>query len=112
MNILIVDDNPLMREILRETVGVFAEVIEECCDGVEVLAAFRRSRPDWVLMDWEMPIRDGIAASQEVLRAFPDAQICMVSAYPDVALRQRAFAAGVRAFVCKDQLAELEGVLR
>jgi DNA-binding NarL/FixJ family response regulator len=62
-------------------------------------------------MDWEMPIRDGIAATQEVLNAFPNAQICMVSAYPDALLRQRAFAAGVRAFVCKDQLAELEGVL-
>jgi two-component system, NarL family, response regulator DegU len=111
MNIVIVEDNPLMRQILRETVSAFANVIGECSDGVDALAAYQRGLPDWLLMDWEMPIRDGIAATTEVLAAFPNAQICMVSAYPDAALRQRALAAGARAFVCKDQLDALEGVL-
>jgi DNA-binding NarL/FixJ family response regulator len=111
MKILIVEDNPLMRGILRETVSAFADVIGECTDGDQALMAYRGGLPDWVLMDWEMPARNGILATQDVLTAFPDARICMVSAYPDAALRQRAFAAGVRAFVCKDQLTELEDVL-
>jgi two-component system chemotaxis response regulator CheY len=112
MNVLIVDDNPLMREMLRETVGAFAAQVEECGDGVGALAAYQCSQPDWVLMDWEMPIRDGISATLEILSEFPEAQICMVSAYSHAALRERALAAGARAFVCKDQLDALESILR
>ena len=108
MNILIVEDNPLMRAIIRETVSEFAGVITECEDGDEAFAAYQTNLPDWVLMDLQMQRVDGFAASREIRFRYPDAQICIVTDYGDARTRKQAVEAGAVAFVLKENLAELK----
>jgi chemotaxis response regulator CheB len=61
MTVLIVDDEPLargrIRRFLRDTAIV--EVTDECSDGIEALETIRRSRPDIVFLDVQMPGRSG-----------------------------------------------------
>ena len=65
IRVMLVDDQELVRAglrgILRARFGF--EIVAECGDGREALAAMRRSTPDVVLMDVRMPIVDGVAAT-------------------------------------------------
>lgn len=111
MNILIVEDNPLMRAMIRETVSEWADAITECEDGDEAFAAYQANLPNWVLMDIQMPRVDGFAASREILSSYPDAQICIVTDYGDTQTRKLATEAGAAAFVLKENLDELKTLL-
>ena len=111
MKILIVEDNALMRAIIRETVSEFADVITECADGSEAFSFFKKHQPDWVLMDWEMPEMNGITAIRQIIGAFPEANICLVTAFDSDDLRDEALRAGASGFVVKDNLFELEAIL-
>ena len=111
MNILIVEDNPLMREIIRETVSEWADVITECEDGDEAFAAYQINLPQWVLMDLQMPRVDGFTASRQIKARYPDANICMVTDYGDARTRRAAQEVGATAFVLKENLEELRTLL-
>lgn len=111
MKVLIVDDNPQIRQLLREYLPASAREVYECSDGREAFVAFKEHRPDWVLMDQDMPIVDGITAIREIISVFPKANICMVTAFDDEDLCAEAFAAGASGFVSKDSLYELEAIL-
>jgi CheY-like chemotaxis protein len=111
MKILIVDDNALMRRAIRSFVGDLAGEWRECADGAEALAAYAAHRPDWVLMDIAMQNVDGISATRQIIAAFPDARIVMVSNYDNAELRAQARAAGACEYVIKENLLELRQAL-
>ncbi len=111
MNILIVEDNSMMRAMIRETVSEFAEVITECEDGDEAFVAYQTSLPQWVLMDLQMPRVDGFTASQQIKAAYPNANICIVTDYGDARTRTAATEVGATAFVLKENLEELRALL-
>jgi len=110
MKILIVDDNKQVRTLLRDHLPSFTSVYE-CVDGEHALAMYQRYRPDWVLMDQDMPGTDGITATRQIIAEFPEAKICMVTVFDDDDLRSEAFNAGASGFVLKDKLFELEAIL-
>jgi CheY-like chemotaxis protein len=111
MKVLIVDDNEKVREVVRDYLPVGVDEIYECADGGEALAFYQRHKPDWVLMDWEMPEKNGITAIREIIAEFPEANICMVTAFDDEDIRAEAFRAGANGFVLKDNLFQLEAIL-
>ena len=100
-----------VREVVRDYLPVQVKEIYECTDGCEAFALYRQHLPDWVLMDWEMPKTDGITAIREIISEFPEANICMVTAFDSEDLRDEAFRAGASGFVLKDNLFELEAIL-
>ena len=107
MNILIVDDNRQMRELIGEAVKHKCEQIYECSDGREAFALYSKFRPDWVLMDWQMPDTDGLTATREIIAEYPAANICLVTNFDDDFLRLEALEAGAKCFVLKRNLSEL-----
>jgi CheY-like chemotaxis protein len=110
MRILIVEDNSIIRQLLREFLRDVAEVFE-CADGDEVLAAFTLLRPDWVVMDVQMKRVGGIAATQLLTNAFPDARVVMLSKHCDEYIKLAAKAAGATEYLVKDDLAVLRAFL-
>ena len=72
MKVLIVDDNRNVRNLLRDYLPEAVDEIFECEDGDKALAFYGKHRPDWVLMDWEMPNMDGIAATKQIIARYPE----------------------------------------
>jgi CheY-like chemotaxis protein len=110
MKVLIVDDNPQMREMIRRFLPVSAEEIRECPDGAFALAAYTDFLPDYVLMDWQMNVMDGLTATREILKNFPEAKILMVTQYDDAELQEAAGKAGASGFILKDDISALRQI--
>ena len=111
MCVMVVDDSPEMRRVVGRTLAGVATEIVECGDGAEALTVYARSRPDWVLMDVEMAGVDGITATSQIVEAFPDARVVILTAHGAEPLRAAAREAGACAYVLKENLLELRRLL-
>lgn len=111
MKFLIVENNTQMRRLIAQIVGKSSDVVFECEDGAEALAAYREHLPDWVLMDIEMPQTDGISATRQIIAAFPEAKIAIVTDYDHANLREAATEAGACEYIVKENLTELRRLL-
>jgi CheY-like chemotaxis protein len=110
MKLLIVEDNPQMRQMISAVVADLAESVTECGDGEEAVAAYAAqqfSRDDRVLMDLQMPGIGGLEATRGIRRDFPDANIIIVTQHDDPHWRAAATDAGACGYVLKDDLLEL-----
>ena len=83
--ILIVDDYQPIRETMRSLLTLHddIQVIGEAADGNEAIQMVTACRPDVILMDLNMPKRNGIEAAQEIKKAWKEAVIIGVCAVRD-----------------------------
>jgi len=101
--ILVVDDQLFMRRAARDWLEEAGFAVETAEDGAQCVSAFRRLRPDLVLLDVVMPVMDGFAACA-ALRALPGgehAPILMMTGLDDARSIQEAYRAGATDFVHK-----------
>jgi DNA-binding NarL/FixJ family response regulator len=110
MRILIVEDNPKMRLLLRMFLQDEAEVFE-CSDGDEALAAFSEYKPDWVVMDVQMERVGGITATRILKKEFPKSRVVMLSKHNDEEVQAAACEAGASGYLVKDDLTALRRFL-
>ena|SRR5258708_754618 len=111
-SILIADDQPAFRKLLRQALADLADEFIECSDGVEAVAAFERHQPDWALLDWMMPNLDGVAAARSIRARHPEARIVVLSVHFTPTLAKEAVDAGARACFPKERLQDLLRLLR
>lgn len=64
--ILVVDDDPSIREILSIQLTRLGYEVTTADDGIEAVASFKASTPDVILMDLMMPRLDGLASCQQI----------------------------------------------
>lgn len=107
MKILIVDDNPGMRRLLKRVVSGIAETIFECSDGSEAPRSYMDHLPDLVLMDIRMPGMDGIEATRRIRQLDANARVVIVTDYDDDDLRHVAAQAGARGYWLKENARDL-----
>ena len=112
MTVLIVDDNPSVRRLLRRAILDDANSIWECSDGADVEHAYAENKPDIVLMDVRMQRMDGLAATRTLRRSNPDAKIVIVTDYDDDDVRRAANEAGASGYILKQNLTELAQLVR
>jgi two-component system response regulator DegU len=112
MTVLIVDDNPGVRRLLRRVVLDTASAVWECSDGADALAAYAERLPDIVLMDIRMSSVDGLAATKQICGFHPEARVIMVTDYDDEDLRNAASEAGACGYAVKQNLTELPGLIQ
>jgi len=88
IRVVIADDEPLGRSRLRALLAKEPdiELVAECADGDEAVAAVRGHRPDALFLDVQMPGRDGFGVL-EALAGEPMPQVVFVTAYDQHALR-------------------------
>jgi CheY-like chemotaxis protein len=102
--VLIVDDQPVLREWIRLFLSPLVGEIIEAADGSEALRLYAQVRPEWVLLDIDMQPMDGLTATRLIKEQFPEARILMVSSHQSEAVRAAAFEAGAVDFICKQDL--------
>jgi CheY-like chemotaxis protein len=111
VNILIVEDNPAVRKLIRRAISYLATEVNECEDGADALSAYATHQPDIVFMDIRMGRMDGLCATREILKSYPQAFIVIVTDYDQEDLRHAAFAAGAKGYALKDNLLSLEAFI-
>lgn len=115
MTILIVDDNPKIRthlKILLERHLTEAFKILECADGGEAIKIYGRTHPDWVLMDVAMEPMNGLIAAEQIIKSHPEAKIMIVTQYDDTEYREAARNSGACAYVLKENLLDIPGIIK
>ncbi len=106
--VLIADDDPLVREALRELLeGYDFEVVGEAGTGVEAVRLADERAPEVVLMDVRMPEMDGLEATAAIRRAHPEVQVVMLSAYDEEGFERDAQEIGALCYLIKGVGAQL-----
>ncbi len=104
--ILIVDDNPHFRAATAELLAARGfQLIDEAADGDEALSAVSRVRPDGILLDINLPGRDGLAVATSLASTCPGVRIVLTSAEVDRIPAPISKNCGATVFVPKDRLA-------
>lgn len=104
IQILIVDDHPVVRAGLRgmlEGQGDF-EIVGEAQDGAQAVVLAAQLKPRVVLMDLRMPQTDGVAATEQIRKTMPDVTVLVLTTYDGDADILRAIEAGATGYLLKD----------
>jgi two-component system KDP operon response regulator KdpE len=114
--ILVVDDEPQIRRVMRTTLSAQGYAIVEARNGQEALEKLRSERPDLVLLDVNMPVMDGLEVCREMRRG-SDVAIIMLTVRSFDQDKVRALDAGaddyvVKPFGIQELLARVRAVLR
>jgi DNA-binding NarL/FixJ family response regulator len=102
--ILIVDDNAQVRNALRMCLQMNQayEVCGEAENGHDAVELTRRLKPDVVLLDYAMPIMNGLEAARLISASTPQCGLILFTMFASKQLSTLAQAAGVRGVVSKD----------
>ncbi len=112
MTILIVEDSEQMRQVIRSFISDLGAEIFECRDGMEAVEMCRLHQPDWVTMDLEMKTMDGISATRQIRNLWKAAKVIIVTNHDSKALRQSTMEVGAYAYLLKDDLLALRGIIQ
>ena len=111
MNYLIVDDHPMTRQAVIDSLREPGDVFAEAGTGEEAIEHCERHSPDWIIMDVKMPGKGGLFASAEITTRHPGTRVVVMSQYDDELMAAGARAAGAIDFISKDRIAELPEIL-
>jgi DNA-binding NarL/FixJ family response regulator len=106
--VVLCDDHEIVRDAIRSRMansGV-VDIVGEAGDGREVVDVVKDLDPDVVIIDVEMPRRDGIEATKEVLKARPRTKVIIFTAHAQPDLLALALRAGASGYVLKSAPAE------
>jgi DNA-binding NarL/FixJ family response regulator len=103
IRLLVADDHPLWRDTLRGLLehGGAASVVAEASTGEEAVAGQRSSAVDVVLMDIDMPVMNGIEATQAITDADPAARVLVLSSLKERREVVAALRAGAHGYLLK-----------
>jgi CheY-like chemotaxis protein len=106
LSVLVVDDNAYMRKMVRSLLtNIGVRTVHEAADGLAGLDVIREVSPDAVILDWEMPLLNGMEFVRIVrspgVFPLPDIPIIMLSAYSNRKRIVEAVQAGVNEFLAK-----------
>lgn len=108
IKILLADDHQLFREGLKRILNMEddLEVIGECGDGIQVLEFCNHTKPEVVLMDINMPIENGVIATERLRELFPDIKVLILSIHDDESYVFETLRKGASGYLLKDMEAE------
>jgi DNA-binding NarL/FixJ family response regulator len=105
LSVLVVDDMSLIRDSVKIILaqGKYAKVIGEAENGKEAIEMANYFKPDFILMDIDMPIMNGIEAAKAIHEKHTGTKIVMLTACTNEILIFTSFAAGADGYILKDK---------
>lgn len=99
VNILVVDDEEVMRDFLQDVLESFD--VELACDGEEAISKLDEKKYDLIITDMKMPGKSGEDVVRFARERYPDAKIIIISGYSTLSSVSNALKCGVNAFLAK-----------
>ncbi|MCB8814940.1 response regulator [Desulfosporosinus shakirovi] len=119
ISVMLVDDHKLFREGIRALLQLYKdiEIICEASNGLDALSKVEETLPDLILMDVQMPIMNGVEATQLIKARTPSVRIVMLSASDEDNDLFGAIKAGAQGYVLKNTPSEelvrqIKGVMK
>lgn len=108
LRILIADDHPIVRDGLRTLINTEPgmDLVGEAVNGVEAVCMARELKPDVILMDLVMPIKDGIQAINEIKQTDTSVSILVLTSFSEEDKVFPAIRAGAMGYLLKDATPE------
>ena len=101
--ILIADDHEVVRTGVRRTLEDHPgwTVVAEAADGKDAIAQAIATKPDVAVLDYMLPLIDGIEATRHIRRRVPSVEVLIFSMHDDENVLREALSAGARSYVQK-----------
>jgi DNA-binding NarL/FixJ family response regulator len=106
--ILLVDDCPAVRRVVKKIIGANPElqVIGELGDGLDLLDFLSRSKTQLVVLDISMPFLDGFEATRLIKQGYPKVKILILSIHDYREYVERALSFGAEGYLLKEEADE------
>lgn len=108
IKVMLVDDHDMVRRGLRQLIEKQEDlmILAEASDGEEAINLARKMNPDIIVMDVNMPVLDGIEATQKIKSDMPDVQIIGLSLHDSQEVKEDMHSAGASAYLTKNEAFE------
>lgn len=108
VRVMLVDDHIMVRKGIKSILDNHERitVIGEASDGLQAVSLAKQLRPDIVIMDVNLPVMDGIAATNEITSQCPEISVIGLSVHESPHLTEAIMKAGAVAFVSKGSVTE------
>ena len=109
IRILIADDSTLVRRVLRNLVEQDAdwEVCGEAINGGEVVQRTMETHPDLIVLDFQMPVMNGLQAAREIAKVAPNVPVLLCTAHLSLNLMSEARRVGIQGAVSKSRAGDI-----
>ena len=114
VSVLIADDENHIRILFRSIfMSMGAKVVGEAKNGEVAVEMFKTHQPDLLLLDVNMPLKDGKEALKDIMAAFPDAFVIMLTSVIDRETVDQCLAMGASNYILKDTpMAEIKEMIK
>ena len=101
--ILIADDHPVVRSGVRSIIESHAgwTVVAEAADGKDAVAKAIATQPDVAILDYALPVLNGIEATQQIRQRVPTVEVLIFTMHNTEDLLRQSFNVGARGYVLK-----------
>ncbi|MFY0758136.1 response regulator transcription factor [Metabacillus dongyingensis] len=108
IQILLVDDHTVLRDGIRSILDLEFDirVVGEAVSGDEVLKKVEELRPDCILMDINLPGKNGIEVTSQVKSQYPNCRVLVLTMFEDDEYLMEALRAGADGYLLKDSSSE------